>query len=568
MTLSGLLVFWEDKKLDTKQTESIKIAALGGVGEIGKNMYVIEIDEAIFVVDAGLMLPEDGMLGIDIVIPDISYLVEQKHRVQGIFLTHGHEEHIGAISYVLHKIKAPIYGTKLTLRIVKEKLKEQGQTGKIEYHEVQVSLTIEIGNVMISFFKTNHSIPDSVGICFHTSQGSIVNTGDFKFDQTSTGLYAADFAKIAKIGQDGVLCLLSDSTNAEIPGYSVSEKVIHQEISDIFYNAKGRVIVAAFASNIIRIQQIFDAASAHHRKVAIMGKGLFKVIELSLQLGYLQADEDTIIPLRDLAKYSDEKISILVTGSHGEPISTLAKMARGNHKITNIKSDDTVMIAAVPRPGNELFFTKTIDLLYRAGANVISGKQIHVSDHGYQEELKLMLNLTKPKYFIPVHGEYKMQVAHAKIAKSTGMDDNQIFVIEKGDVIEFQNGTPTNTCKIPSGNTLIDGLGVGDVGNIVLRDRRLLSQDGILIVVVTIKKDTKRIAAGPEIISRGFVYVRESEKLLEESTKIVHDIVGNCLKDYIIEWSTLKQNIREALNQFLYEKTKRRPMVLPIIMEI
>lgn len=554
--------------MNTKHTENIKIFALGGVGEIGKNMYVIEVDEAIFVVDAGLMLPEDEMLGIDIVIPDISYLVENKHRIKGIFLTHGHEEHIGALSYVLHKIKVPIYGTKLTLSLVKEKIKELGQNAKIEFHEVQASTKIEMGNVMISFFKTNHSIPDSVGICFHTSQGVIVNTGDFKFDQTSQELYGADIASIAKIGQEGVLCLLSDSTNAEIAGYSVPERVISQEISDVFYNAKGRIIVTAFASNIIRIQQIFDAAKEHGRKIAIMGKGLFKVIELSLQLGYLRVEEDTIIPLRDLGKYPDEEIAILVTGSQGEPISTLSKMAKGTHKITNVKKEDTVMIAAVPRPGNELFFTKTIDLIYRAGASVISGKQIHVSDHGYQEELKLMLNLTKPKYFIPVHGEYRMQVAHAKIAKSVGVADENIFIIEKGEVIEFKDGIPSTSKKVPSGNTLIDGLGVGDVGNIVLRDRRLLSQDGILIVVVTINKDTKQIAAGPEIISRGFVYVRESEKLFEESTTIVNEIVLKCLKDYIIEWSTLKQNIREALNQFLYEKTKRRPMVLPIIMEI
>lgn len=553
--------------MNSKHTESIKLIALGGVGETGKNMYVVEVNQDIFVVDAGLMLPEDEMLGIDIVIPDITYLLENEHRIKGFFLTHGHEENIGAISFVLNKIKAPVYGTKLTISLVMDKLKEKG-ISNIDFHTVDSTTLIEAGNITISFFKTNLNIPDSVGICFHTSQGAIVHTGDFKFDQSSPSLYKTDYAKLAALGEAGVLCLLSDSSNAEKIGYSVSENVISQEVSNAFFNAQGRIFIAANASNIVRIQQIFDAAKENQRKVMIVGKSLFKVIDISIQLGYLQVDEGMIIPIRDVNKYEDDKLTVLVTGSQGDPITLLGKMAKQTHKQVNIKKGDTVILTNSPVASNELSFAKTIDLIYRAGANVLSGKQIHVSDHGYQEELKLMVNFTNPNYFIPINGEYRKQVTHAKLAHSVGIKKENIFIVEKGEVIEFINGQPTNKGKVTTGNVLVDGLGVGDVGNIVLRDRRLLSQDGIFIVVVTIHKATKQIAAGPEIISRGFVYVRESEKLLEDSIKIANDIVVNYLKDYIIEWSPLKLSIREALIQFLYEKTKRRPMILPIIMEI
>ena len=543
--------------------------SLGGVGEIGKNMYVVEVDDDIFVIDAGIMFPEDEMLGIDMVIPDISYLVERQERIKGIFLTHGHEEHIGAIAYVLRKINVPVYATKLTLALVEERLKEHGVTVRAKLHEVHSDSVVTFEKAKMTFFRTIHSIPDSIGISIHTSQGAIVYTGDFKFDQTPYGMNRVDLGKMAQIGAQGVLCLLSDSTNAERPGYTGSDSIVAQEIADVVYDARGRVIVACYASNITRIQQVLNAAKKHRRKVAITGRSMHKVMDIALRLGYLQIPDKLVIPINDIHQYEDKELVILTTGGHGEPMGVLARMAKQAHKQVNIKEGDTVIIAASPMPGNELTISRTIDALYRAGANVIYGQRnVHVSGHGSQEELKLMLNLMKPKYFIPVHGEYRMQKAHAKLAKAVGIAEDQTFLIDKGDVIEFRNGQARYGGKVPCGNILIDGLGIGDVGNIVLRDRRLLSQDGILIVVVTLSKEAKKIIAGPEIISRGFVYVRESETLLDEATKIVTDIVNKCMQDYIIEWSSLKSNIRDALNQYLFEKTKRKPMILPIIMEI
>jgi ribonuclease J len=551
-----------------KKTEKIKVVALGGVGEIGKNMYVIEIDSDIFIVDAGLMYPENEMLGIDVVIPDISYLEENKDRVKALFLTHGHDEQIGSIFHVLQKINVPIFGTKLTLALVRERLKTYGLHEKADLREVSDSSILSFDQVHVSFFRTYHSIPDSVGICFHTSMGAIVYTGDFKFDQTPVGNQYADIGKMAGIGNEGVLCLLSDSVNAEIPGYTGSEAVVEEDIQDVVYKAKGRVIVSLFASNINRIQQVIHAAEKYDRKLVIVGKNIMNVIHIAIKLGYLTVSEDLIIPVQNISKYPKNKVLIMTTSHQGEPLSVLSKMARGVHKQYNIEEGDTVLIATSPIPGHELTFSKTIDLLYRAGAHVVTkNSNIHVSGHGYQEELKLMLNLMKPKYFIPVHGEYKMQKAHAKLAKSVGVPERNIFIVDKGDVIEFHKGTVKTGQKVPAGNILIDGLGVGDVGNIVLRDRRLLSQDGILIVVVTLNKTNKQIVAGPEIITRGFVYVRESEELISNAVEMVKDILFKCMEEKTTEWSSIKQNIRDALNHYLFEQTKRRPMILPIIME-
>jgi len=552
-----------------KKTEKIKIIALGGVGEIGKNMYVVEIDSDIFVVDCGLMYPENEMLGIDVVIPDISYLEENKDRVKAVLLTHGHDESIGGIFHIVQHLKAPIYGTKLTLAFVKERLKAYGLNEKANLREINDGTILEFNHVKISFFRTYHSIPDSVGICFHTSMGAIVHTGDFKFDQTPVGSQYADIGKMANIGNKGVLCLLSDSMNAEIPGYTGSEALIGDEIQDVLYNAKGRVIVSLFASNINRIQQVMDAAQACGRKLAIVGKNITNIIHIAIKLGYLSISEDLIIPVQNISKYPKHKVLIMTTSHQGEPLSVLTKMAKGVHNKYNIEKGDTVLIASSPIPGHELTFSKTIDMLYRAGAQVVTkNRKIHISGHGYQEELKLMLNLMKPKYFIPINGEYKMQKAHAKLATSVGVPEKNIFLVDKGDVIEFNKGTVKTGQKVPSGNVLIDGLGVGDVGNIVLRDRRLLSQDGILIVVVTLNKTTKKIVAGPEIITRGFVYVRESEELITKAVQTVNEILVKCMEEQTIEWSSIKQNIRDALNQFLFEQTKRRPMILPIIMEV
>lgn len=551
------------------QTENIRLIALGGVGEIGKNMFVVEIGADIFVLDAGLMHPEGEMLGIDVVIPDISYLIENRSRVKAVFLTHGHDENIGGIFYVLQKLSVPVYGTKLTLALVTEKLKEYGMKQSADLRKITTDSVIKFGKVKISFFGTNHSIPDSVGVALHTPQGAIVHTGDFKFDQTPVGEQTAEIAKMANLGKDGVLCLLSDSTNAEKPGYSGSESTVGKEISNVIYTASERVIIAVFSSNFYRIQQVIDAAHENGRKLVIVGKNLMNVIQIARRLGYIAVEDELFISINEMEQYDKNKVAILTTGSHGEPLAALTRMAKHSHKQLNIVEGDTVLISATPIPGYELAFSKTIDLLYRAGANVVFGqKPIHVSGHGHQEELKLMLNLMKPKYFIPVNGEYKMQKAHEKLALSVGIAKENIFLIEKGDAVEFLPEEVRNGSKVPFGNVLIDGLGIGDVGNIVLRDRRLLSQDGILIVVVTLDKSKKLIVAGPEILSRGFVYVRESEELLERSTEIVSEIVDKCMKDYNIEWSSLKLSIREALNQYLYEKTKRRPMILPIIMEV
>jgi ribonuclease J len=555
--------------LNTKKNDTIKIIALGGVGEIGKNMYVTEVDGDIFVVDAGLMFPEDEMLGIDVVIPDFSYLTSNSERVKGIFLTHGHEDHMGALTYVLRKINVPVYGTKLTLALAREKMKEQEFSGSVDFHEINSNSILEFGTVSVSFFKTNHSIPDSVGVSINTSEGAIVHTGDFKFDQAATAMYKPEIGKMAALGEKGVLCLLSDSTDAEKPGYTPSESTVVEELSTVFYNAQGRIIAACFASDINRIQNLFDSAAANSRKVAVVGKSLKRVYDIALGLGYLTVDDDLIIPVDDIKDYSADEIVILTTGSQGEPIEALQKMAKQVHPQVNIKEGDTVLIAASPLKGSEVFIYKTIDMLYRAGATVVSSKKsVQVSSHGSQEELKFMINLMSPKFFIPVHGEHKMLKAHKKVALACGVPEENIFIPDRGDVVEISGGKIKSTERVVAGNTLIDGIGVGDVGNIVLRDRRLLSQDGVLIVVVTLNKADRKIAAGPEVISRGFVYVRESEKLMTDSTALVREIVEKSISKESFDWPSMKQDIRDSLNHYLFEKTKRRPMIMPIIMEV
>jgi ribonuclease J len=557
------------QKLNTRTNESIKIIPLGGVGEVGKNMYVVEIDHEMFIVDAGIKIPEDEMFGIDLVIPDITYLEEQKHRIKGIFLTHGHEDAIGALSYVLRKIKAPVYGTKLTVALAKEKLKEQEYRGEAKFYTLHSKTRLHFDTVDVSFFRTTHTIPDSVGVCFHTSEGAIVVTGDFKFDQGAAPLYQADIGKMAKIGEEGVLCLLSDSTEAERPGYSTSDAAIAREMSDAFHSAKGRIIVASYAANLNRIQQVLDAAYENYRKVAFVGKSIKRVFDIAHQLGYLSVHEDTIIPIQDIDQYPEDEIALLTTGSHGEPLEALQKMAKQSHKQVNIKQGDTVLITATPTPNMELAMYKTVDMLYRAGAMVImNSRKAYASGHGSQEELKMMINLMKPKFFIPIQGEYRMLKAHAKLAQSVGVKKEHIFIPDKGEIVEIRNGTIRPGGRVPAGNVLIDGIGVGDVGNIVLRDRKLLSEDGIFIVVVTLNKKEKKIASGPEIISRGFVYVRESEHLMEESISLVKGIVERNMSKESFEWSNIKQEIRDSLNQYLFDQTKRRPMILPIIMEI
>lgn len=552
-------------------TDKITIFALGGVGEIGKNMYVVQYGNDIVVVDAGLKFPEEDMLGIDIVIPDISYLTENRDKVRGILVTHGHEDHIGGLPYVLKHLNVPIYGTKLTLGLIESKLKEANLLGETKRILIDADSIVQMGSIQASFFRTNHSIPDSVGVCLETPEGTVVHTGDFKFDHTPVNGQYADLHRMAEIGKKGVIALLSDSTNAERPGFTPSESNVGKNLEDIFRKAQQRVVVATFASNIHRVQQVIDAAVATNRKLTVIGRSMVNVVTIASELGYLNIPDGMLIEPEEVNKMAADRVVILSTGSQGEPMSALTRMARNTHRKIDILPGDTVIIAATPIPGNEKFVGRTVDELFRLGAHVIYGGSItgvHVSGHGSQEELKLMLNLIKPKYFIPIHGEYRMLRQHALLGEQVGIEKENIFIVDIGETIEIQGGTARKAGKVPSGNVLIDGLGVGDVGNIVLRDRKLLSQDGILVVVVTLSKQDGTILSGPDIISRGFVYVRESEGLLDEANRIVTNTLHKLMNENVNEWASLKTNVKDALGRFLYEQTRRRPMILPIIMEV
>lgn len=552
--------------------DKLTIFALGGVGEIGKNMYVIQYANDIIVVDAGLKFPEEDMLGVDIVIPDISYLMENRDKVRAIVLTHGHEDHIGGLPYVLKHLNVPVYGTKLTLGLVESKLKEANLLGETKRVLITEESEIQFGTIRVSFFRTNHSIPDSVGVCLETPEGNVVHTGDFKFDHTPVNDQYADLQRMAEIGSRGVLALLSDSTNAERPGFTPSEKSVGTELEDIFRKSEQRVVVATFASNVHRIQQVINAAYLTRRKITVIGRSMVNVVSIANELGYLNIPDGMLIEPEEVNRLAADRVVILSTGSQGEPMSALTRMARSNHRKVDILPGDTVIIAATPIPGNEKLVGRTVDELFRLGANVIYGpgsvSGVHVSGHGSQEELKLMLNLMRPKYFIPIHGEYRMLRQHALLGESVGIDRDNIFLIDNGDTVEFQNGEARRGPKITAGNILIDGLGVGDVGNIVLRDRKLLSQDGILVVVVTLSKQDGTIMSGPDIISRGFVYVRESEGLLDEANRIVTTTLNKLMSEKVNEWASLKTHVKDTLGRFLYEQTKRRPMILPIIMEV
>lgn len=552
--------------------DKLMIFALGGVGEIGKNMYVIQYGNDIVVVDAGLKFPEEDMLGIDIVIPDISYLTENRDKVRGIVLTHGHEDHIGGLSYVLKNLNVPVYGTRLTLGLVENKLKEANLLGETKRILINEDSEIELGtSLKATFFRTNHSIPDSVGVCIETPEGNVVHTGDFKFDHTPVNGQFANLHRMAEIGSKGVLALLSDSTNAEKPGFTPSEKNVGIVLEDIFRKAEQRVVVATFASNVHRIQQVVNAAESTGRKITVIGRSMVNVVAIASELGYLNIPDGMLIEPEEMNRMAGNRVVVLCTGSQGEPMSALTRMARSSHRKVDILPGDTVIIAATPVPGNEKYVGRTIDELFRLGANVIysgSNSGVHVSGHGSQEELKLMLNLMKPKYFLPIHGEYRMQRKHALLAESVGVEPSNIFITELGEVIEISGGAARRAGKVTAGNVLIDGLGVGDVGNIVLRDRKLLSQDGILVVVVTLSKQNGAIVSGPDIISRGFVYVRESEGLLDEANRIVSGTLQRLMSEKVNEWASLKTSVKDSLGRFLYEQTRRRPMILPIIMEV
>lgn len=553
-----------------KEKEKIRIIPLGGVNEIGKNLTVFEYKNDIIVIDCGLKFPDEEMFGVDLVIPDITYLIKNAEKVKGIFLTHGHEDHIGALPYFLKQLNVPVYGTKLTLGIVETKLKEHGLLSSVELKCVKPKDIIKLENMSVEFIKTTHSIADSVAIAIHTPLGVILHTGDFKIDYTPIDGEVADLARFAELGRKGVLLMLADSTNVERTGYTMSESSVGETFEKIFSNAKGRIIVATFASNIHRIQQVITAARKYNRKVAVSGRSMENIVAVAMELGYIEIGKDVLISIDQINKYPNNQIVIVTTGSQGEPMSALTRMAASEHKKVTIVEGDMVIISANPIPGNEKLVSRVINQLFKKGADVIyeALAEVHVSGHACQEELKLMHTLVKPKFFMPVHGEFRHLKQHAELAERLGMKKDRIILADNGDVIEVSRDSIRKNGSVVSGQVFVDGLGVGDVGNIVLRDRKHLSQDGILTVVVTIEKESGSVIAGPDIISRGFVYVRESEDLMEEARLIVKDALKQCEDKHITEWATIKSNIKEALRLFLYEKTKRKPMILPIIMEI
>ena len=552
-----------------KFQNKVQIIPLGGLGEIGKNMTAFRYGDDMILIDAGLMFPEDDMLGIDLVIPDISYLIENQDKLKGIFLTHGHEDHIGALPYVMKQIDCPVYGTALTLGILEGRLKENGVSSE-NCRIIKPGDKITAGAFKLDFIRVNHSIPDAIAIAINTPIGTIIHTGDFKIDHTPVDGQVTEFNKFAEYGDRGVLALLADSTNAERPGFTPSEKMVGKTFDDEFRYAKNRIIVATFSSNVHRIQQVIDAALKYDRKVAVIGRSMVNVVNIAKELGYLKAPEGEIIDIDETHNYTPDKIVIITTGSQGEPMSALTRMAMNDHKKVDIMPGDTVIISATPIPGNEKLVSRTIDHLYKLGADVIYEKSngVHVSGHASQEEIKLMHNLVRPKFFIPVHGEFRHLIKHANLAQSLGMPKENIVIAENGSVIELTKNSIGINGKVPAGKVLVDGLGVGDVGNIVLRDRRQLSQDGIMIVVVTIDKENCHVVSGPDIVSRGFVYVREAEGLMDEAKDKVQLALEKCEENGVSEWSAIKSTVRDSLGRFLYERARRRPMILPIIMEI
>lgn len=547
----------------------LKIIPLGGMGEIGKNITLFEYENSIIIVDCGMTFPEDEMLGVDIVIPDVTYLIKNKSKIKGLFITHGHEDHFGAIPYVLKKLDIPIYATKLTLGLLKNKLKEH-RLNKVNLNTVKHGDIIKTGVFDVEFIKTSHSIPDSAALAIGTPHGKIIHTGDFKIDFTPISGDVTDLNRFAELGNEGVLALISDSTNVTRPGYTMSESTVGETFRDLFSKAEGRILVATFASNIHRIQQIINASELNNRKVVVSGRSMINNTEIALELGYLKAEKDTIIDINDMNKYPNNEVVIITTGSQGEPMSALTRIANSEHRKIELYPDDLVIVSATPIPGNEKTVSKVINTLMEKGTQVVyeSLAEVHVSGHACQEELKLIHTLVKPKYFIPAHGEFRHLKLHANISQQLGTPAENIFILENGQTLEITGKNAKLGSDVQSGNILVDGLGIGDVGNIVLRDRKHLSEDGLIVVVLTISKENGKVIAGPDIISRGFVYVRESEDLMEESRIIVKNALSVCEEKNITDWTTLKTTVRDSLRSYLYEKIKRNPMILPIIMEV
>ncbi|XER05441.1 Ribonuclease J1 [Sporomusa rhizae] len=549
--------------------EKLLIIPLGGLGEIGKNMTVFRYGDDIIVIDSGLAFPEEDMLGIDLVIPDMTYLIENKDKIKAVVLTHGHEDHIGSLFYLLRQVDVPVYGSPLTLGLVEGRLKEYDVSDR-RLIPVAPGDSIKLGQFEVGFIRVNHSISDALAISLKTPIGTIVHTGDFKIDQTPVDGKMIDIHKFAELGNQGVLVLLSDSTNAERAGYTKSERTVSEVLDEYFASTKGRIILTTFASNVSRLQQAINSAITYGRKVALLGRSMVTVVNKAAELGYMDIPEGVLIGVEEINRYPDNQILILTTGSQGEPMAALSRLASKNHRSLELTPGDTVLIAATPIPGNERSVGRTIDALMRLGVNVVyeRGSGIHVSGHGSQEELKLILNLTRPRYLIPVHGEHRMLKQHGRLANEIGIPKENVFIGENGHVFEFTAETGRFAGKVASGKIFVDGLGVGDVGNIVIRDRRQLSQDGVLIVVVTLDKAKGCILDGPDIVSRGFVYVRDSDALIDEARNIVKGVLERFENQPITEWAPLKSGIREALTKYLFSKTGRRPMILPIIMDL
>ena len=548
---------------------SVKIIPLGGLDKIGMNITAIQYDDSIIVVDCGLAFPEEEMLGIDLVIPDVTYLKENADKVKGFVITHGHEDHIGSIPYVLKEVNAPIYATKLTMGLIDSKLKEHGMQRQVKRKVVRYGQSINLGDFRVEFIRTNHSIADAAALAIFSPAGVIIHTGDFKVDYTPVYGEPIDLQRMGELGKKGVLALMCDSTNALRPGFTMSERTVGATFDKIFTdNKNSRLIIATFASNVDRVQQIINAAYEHGRKVIVEGRSMVNIITIASELGYIKIPDNTLIDIDTMRNYPDDKLVLITTGSQGETMAALSRMAANTHRKVSIKPGDTIVFSSNPIPGNEKAVTNVINELYRKGAEVIF-QDTHVSGHACQEEIKLIYALTKPKYAIPVHGEYKHLKAGAKLAETMGVQKDHIMLMQSGDILTIgQEKSQRSTGQVPHGCVMVDGLGVGDVGNIVLRDRQMLSQNGLLIVVLTLEKYSNQLLAGPDIVSRGFVYVRESESLMEDARRVVSDALDDCLNHNISDWSKIKNVIRDSLGDFLWKQTKRNPMILPIIMEV
>ncbi len=548
--------------------EKLRIIPLGGLEQIGMNMTAFEYGDSIIVVDCGLAFPEDDMYGVDLVIPDITYLLDNIDRVKGFFITHGHEDHIGAIPYVLREINAPIYATKLTIALIDKKLKEHNLLGRVKRKVVNYGQSINLGCFRVEFIKTNHSISDAAALAIYSPAGTILHTGDFKVDYTPVYGDAIDLARFGEIGKKGVLAMMCDSTNAERPGFTQSERTVGSVLDTIFNeHPKQRIIVATFASNVDRVQQIINTAYKHGRKVVVEGRSMQNIMEIAPELGYLKVPDNTVIDIDQMKNYPDEKMVLITTGSQGENMAALSRIAFNMHKKISIQPNDLVVFSSNPIPGNEKSVTRVINELYKKGAEVIY-QDTHVSGHACQEDIKLMYSLVRPKFAIPVHGEYKHLVAQAKLAKELGYDNDHIKILQSGDVLEIDENEAKVVDHVQTGNIYIDGLGVGDVGNIVLRDRQHLAEDGIIIIVLTLDSRNCRVLAGPDLVSRGFVYVKESESLMDEAKNVVQNAVDRCMDKHCSDWGKIKSSMKEALSDYVWKKTKRRPMILPIIMEV